>query len=159
MKRLFLLLAGILVGGVCLSQAQAAPKDAAGTRAQPAAVRMQPKKVRSTKEVQGRIAGIGKRFIAVTYYLDATNADEAEIHLTVDPAGVKLDHVRSWDELKQFDMVRVQYEEETVTDEAGSRTTNKAKTVSFLKKGAAPVPRQSTPEGQGMDVLVSDGGA
>ncbi|HNX81285.1 MAG TPA: hypothetical protein PKL77_03980 [Candidatus Omnitrophota bacterium] len=95
------------------------------------------------KQVQGEVAGIGKKYISVTFARDAASGAESEIMIPFNPKTVKLDHLRSLSDLEPGDQVRVQFNEEIKKDETQDKTNFEAKVISLIKKGVKkPAPSE-----------------
>jgi len=102
------------------------------------------KKIRTakeTKEVEGTVSMIDKNYIAIVYAADPETRTEYEMLLPIDKK-LKLVHVRSLDQIKVGDRVKLQFEESTDEYSGGEKKkARKANTLSFIR--SAP-PKQET---------------
>ena len=93
------------------------------------------------KQVQGEISAITKDFIAVVYKQDKKNDREYEMALPIGK-DVRLVHKKRLDEIKEGDIVAIQYEEKITRykdykGEEKEHSQRRAKLIKFLKPAEA----------------------
>jgi hypothetical protein len=91
------------------------------------------------KEVSGEVTWAGKDKIAVMYGVDESQTGENEILLPIS-ATTRIVHKQSLRDFSRGDTVSIQYEELTIEDASGSKTTRTAKVITFLKPAMIEVP-------------------
>jgi len=89
------------------------------------------------KSIQGEVSGINKRNITVIYNRNEAAGTEEEMMVSINK-GTQLMHKRNYSEIKEGDLVNVEYEEQVVQLDDGKQETRLvAKAIKFVKQGKA----------------------
>lgn len=88
------------------------------------------------KEIGGEVSWLDlkKGYIAILYHQDLSRGEEDEILLPLDIKAVKLEHIKSLEQINKGDTVSIHYEEEIKKyDSNREEAERKAKVVSFVR--------------------------
>ncbi|MFH2137134.1 MAG: hypothetical protein ABII88_01330 [Candidatus Omnitrophota bacterium] len=101
----------------------------------------EPLRTNSTiNEVVGEVASFDGEIIVITYGDPAQTGESFDMSISIEPENLELNHIKSLDQIKKWNTVRISYE--VITEEYAEekvKTRNVARAISFIKAGKPPV--------------------